>query len=237
MEITQRRFNFPDGEVLLFNKPLKWTSFDVVNKVRIIISKTLEIKKIKVGHSGTLDPLADGLLILCTGKSTRKIEEFMGLDKEYTGTFYLGATTPSFDLETGIDKQYDISKVTEKQILETAAKFVGTIEQIPPLYSAINIDGKRAYKYARKKVEKKLQPRQIIINEFIIVRINLPEVEFRVNCSKGTYIRSLADDYGRALGAGAYLSSLRRTAIGPYKLKDAFEIPEFQKLVENQLSL
>jgi tRNA pseudouridine55 synthase len=200
-------FDFQAGEVLLFDKPIGWTSFDVVNKVRYLIRSHLGIKKIKVGHAGTLDPLATGLLILCTGKFTKRIQEFQDQDKEYTGTFFLGATTPSFDKETEIDKTYNISHITDDKILNAAKQLTGDIEQIPPLFSAIKIKGKRAYDYARKNKDVKLNPRKVSINEFEITGIDLPKIYFRVSCSKGTYIRSLARDFGEALNAGAYLTS------------------------------
>ncbi len=208
-------YDFEAGEVLLIDKPLTWTSFDVVNKLRY----ALKVKKI--GHAGTLDPLATGLLILCTGKFTKRIEEIQNADKEYTGTFTLGATTPSLDAETDPDATFDISHITEEQIHETAKKFIGEQQQIPPLYSAVHINGQRAYKLARKGVEAEIPPRTVTITEFEITNIDLPKVDFRVAVSKGTYIRSLARDFGTALGAGAYLSKLVRTRIGKYHLSEA----------------
>lgn len=211
-----------EGRVLLIDKPLEWTSFDVVNKLRY----KLKIKKI--GHAGTLDPLATGLLIICVGKMTKKIEEFMGMEKEYTGTFVLGSTTPSYDLETAITKVADVDHLSELAIREATQKFIGTIDQVPPAHSAIRIGGKRAYELARKGEETVLKPRRVEITEFDITEINLPTVSFRVVCSKGTYIRSLARDFGETLGVGAYMSSLQRTRIGPYKLEDALQIDQVE---------
>lgn len=203
------------GRVLLLNKPYEWTSFDVVNKLR----KILKIKKI--GHAGTLDPLATGLLIICVGKMTKRIEEFMGLEKEYTGKFNLGQTTPSYDLETEVSEMKDISFLTEQQIREATTRFTGKIMQTPPLHSAIKVGGKRAYEFARSGQELALQQREVEVPVFEITAINLPQVSFRIVCSKGTYIRSLARDYGEALGVGAYLSELCRTRIGNFLLADA----------------
>lgn len=203
------------GRVLLINKPFQWTSFDVVNKLRHL----LKIKKI--GHAGTLDPLATGLLIICTGKMTRRIEEFMGLEKEYTGKFILGKTTPSHDLETKISEGNDISSLTDKLIQEATIAFTGTIQQIPPLHSAIKIGGKRAYEFARQGQHMELKAREVEISTFEISRIQLPEISFRIVCSRGTYIRSIARDFGDALGVGAYLSELCRTRIGTYTIENA----------------
>lgn len=208
------------GQLLLINKPLKWTSFDVVNKLRY----RLKIKKI--GHAGTLDPLATGLLIICTGRMTKRIEEFMGLEKEYTGTFIIGQTTPSFDLETEATEPVDISSVTETDIQNAATSLTGTIRQLPPAHSAIKIGGKRAYKLARKGQEVELKPREVEVSEFEITALQLPAVHFRVVCSKGTYIRSLARDLGERLGVGAYLSQLCRTRIGSFRLEDAVSLED-----------
>ncbi len=207
-----------EGKVLLINKPYEWTSFDVVNKLRYL----LKIKKI--GHAGTLDPLATGLLILCVGKMTKRIEEFMGMEKEYTGKFVLGQTTPSHDLETELSEKKDLSSVTNDGILLAAQKFIGMNDQLPPMHSAIKIGGKRAYEFARQGQTIELQTRNIEIKEFEITSIQLPDIGFRIVCSKGTYIRSIARDFGNALGVGAYLSDLCRTRIGQYKLSDAIEI-------------
>ncbi|MBN2173973.1 MAG: tRNA pseudouridine(55) synthase TruB [Bacteroidales bacterium] len=225
-------YDFITGEILLINKPIAWTSFDIVNKIRYLISGFTGIRKMKVGHAGTLDPLATGLLIVCTGKFTKKIDEFQNLEKEYTGIFHLGATTPSFDRETEIDAKFETAHITEEFILKTATEFTGDMEQVPPAFSAVNVNGERAYNLARKKEEVKLKPRKVTIKEFEITRIELPEVHFRVLCSKGTYIRSLARDFGTALNSGAYLSQLTRTKIGSFTLEQAKTIEEF----ENQLS-
>jgi len=229
-------FDFQAGEVLLFNKPIGWTSFDVVNKVRYLIKSHLGIKKIKVGHAGTLDPLATGLLILCTGKFTKRLQEFQDEEKEYTGTFFLGATTPSFDRETEVDKTFDISNITKDSILSAAKQLTGDIEQVPPVFSAIKIKGKRAYDYARNNKDVKLNPRKVSINEFEITGIKLPEIHFRVRCSKGTYIRSLARDFGEALGAGSYLTSLCRTRSGSLDVSESMTIEEFQHLLHPHYS-
>jgi tRNA pseudouridine55 synthase len=226
-------FQFEQGEVLLINKPYTWTSFDVVGKMRSVIRQRMGIRKIKIGHAGTLDPLATGLLILCTGKFTRRIDEFQGLEKEYTGTFRLGATTPSFDLETEVNNTFPIESVvgSEEKIYQAALHFTATFDQIPPQYSAIKVDGKRAYESARKDINVEIKARQVTISAFEITRISLPEVDFRVVCSKGTYIRSLARDFGVMLGCGAHLTALCRTRIGSFYLRDAFELDDFQKLL------
>lgn len=209
-----------NGQLLLINKPLGWTSFDVVNKLRY----RLKIKKI--GHAGTLDPLATGLLIICTGKMTKQIDTFMGQEKEYTGTFVIGQTTPSHDLETEVSQAADISAVTEAAIRDAARSLTGKIAQLPPAHSAIKIDGKRAYKLARQGKDVALKPREVEVSEFEITSVMLPVVNFRVVCSKGTYIRSLARDLGEKLGVGAYLSQLCRTRIGQFKLEDAVSIDD-----------
>lgn len=209
-----------EGRVLLINKPFAWTSFDVVNKLRY----RLKIKKI--GHAGTLDPLATGLLIVCVGKMTKRIDEFMGLEKEYTGKFILGQSTPSHDLETEVNERHDVSHLTEAQIIAATQPFTGTISQLPPLHSAIRVGGKRAYEFARKGKPLELKSREVEVSTFEITGIALPEVSFRIVCSKGTYIRSLARDFGQALGVGAYLTELCRTRIGPYKLDDAMGIDD-----------
>lgn len=227
--LSSRKYNFPEGEILLIDKPASWTSFDVVNKIRYMIKHHLGIRKIKVGHAGTLDPLATGLLIVCTGKATKQISGLTGMDKEYTGTFNLGATTPSFDRETAIDQTYNIDHISANLIQDTAKKFVGSIEQIPPAFSAVRIDGTRAYKKARKQEDVKLSPRQVDIYEFEIIRTGVPETSFRVLCSKGTYIRSLAYDFGKSLNSGAYLYSLCRTRIGNFSIEDAISIQDLGK--------
>jgi tRNA pseudouridine55 synthase len=209
-----------EGRILLINKPFQWTSFDVVNKLRY----KLKIKKI--GHAGTLDPLATGLLIICVGKMTKRIEAFMSLEKEYTGTFVVGQTTPSFDLETKVSEKKDISSITEGKLFEAAKSLTGSLSQIPPMHSAIKVGGRRAYKFARSGKELELQPRDVQVSVFEITSIKLPEINFRIVCSKGTYIRSIARDFGDGLGVGAYLSVLCRTRIGEYRLEDAVSIDE-----------
>lgn len=223
--------DFKEGQILLFDKPLGWTSFQVVNKVRWLIRKSCNIKKIKVGHAGTLDPLASGLLIICTGKFTKKIDELQGQEKEYTGTFTLGATTPSYDLETEINQTFETSHISEEDIQGATLEFLGEIDQIPPKYSALKKDGKRYYDYARNDEELEIPSRKTTIKEFEITEIRFPEVDFRVVCSKGTYIRSLANDFGKALGTGAYLSSLRRTKIGGFLVDEALDVESFEKLL------
>ena len=227
-------FNFEQGEILLVNKPYKWTSFDVVNLVRNYIRKQLGIKKIKIGHAGTLDPLASGLLILCTGRMTKRIEEFKEFDKEYSGTIILGATTASFDLEKEIDCHYPWEHITKEEILVAMAKLTGSYEQLPPVYSAKKIKGKRAYDYARKDQEVILQPQRITISAFEVLEIKLPQIHFRVSCSKGTYIRALARDLGVALNTGAHLSALCRTRIGPYHLCDAYDIENLKSMLKSE---
>jgi tRNA pseudouridine55 synthase len=222
---------FEEGQVLLFNKPLYWTSFDLVNKVRIIIRSTLGIKKIKVGHAGTLDPLASGLMIICTGRDTKKIDEFRDLDKEYVATIHLGATTPSFDLETETDYKYPTDHITEELVREVLNEFIGEQMQVPPIFSAKLIEGKRAYEYARKGIEKTLKPVAIYFREIELLSYDLPEIKIRVVCSKGTYIRSFARDAGLALGSGGYLSALERTAIGSFHVSRAYDIGKFQEYV------
>ncbi len=225
-------FNFVEGSIIPIDKPFKWTSFDVVNKIRTLIKYKLGIKKLKIGHAGTLDPLATGLLILCSGKFTKRIEEFQAFEKEYTGTFFLGATTPSYDLETKVENLRDISNITEAQIAEAFNFFKGGYEQMPPVYSAKKIDGERAYEFARKGKDVEMKSVQISIPELEIVSINLPEVAFRIVCSKGTYIRALARDIGEKIGCGAYLSSLRRTRIGEYNVADALKIEQFEEMIK-----
>ncbi|PZD77753.1 tRNA pseudouridine(55) synthase TruB [Mesonia sp. K7] len=219
--------DFKNGQILLFDKPLEWTSFQLVNKVRWLIRKSCGIKKIKVGHAGTLDPLASGLLIICTGKFTKKIQELQGQEKEYTGTFTFGATTPSYDLETEIDQTFPTAHLTEKLLQETTQQFIGKINQLPPVFSALKKDGKRLYEYARKGKEVEITARKIHISNFQLTQIEIPKVDFKVNCSKGTYIRSLAHDFGKAVNSGAHLSALRRTKIGDFDVKNAFSIEDF----------
>ena len=229
---------FQEGQVLLINKPYKWTSFDAVNKVKRIILKATKTpgKRMKVGHAGTLDPLATGLLIICTGKFTKRIEEFQAQQKEYTGCFRMGATTPSFDLETEVDATFSIEHLTNDLLRETALKFIGTYDQAPPIFSAVKINGSRAYKLARRGhvPEMKATPKQIF--EFELTSINLPDVTFRVVCGKGTYIRSLARDFGAALKTGAHLTALHRTKIGDFNIINAQEISAFENQLQTPVS-
>ncbi|MBL7710673.1 MAG: tRNA pseudouridine(55) synthase TruB [Chitinophagaceae bacterium] len=217
---------FQEGKVLLIDKPLEWTSFGVVSKIRNLI----RIKK--VGHAGTLDPLATGLLIVCTGKFTKRINEFMAQEKEYTGTFTLGATTPTYDLESEPVNFKPFEHITDEQLHKATLPFTGEIMQVPPAHSAIKVDGKRVYELARQGKEVKLEPRKLFIKEFSITKIEMPVVHFKVVCSTGTYIRSLANDYGEAVGCGAYLSSLRRTRIGEFIVDDALTIPVFEEEIK-----
>jgi tRNA pseudouridine55 synthase len=218
---------FAEGELLLVIKPYKWTSFDVVGKIR----NAFKPLKLKVGHAGTLDPLATGLLVICTGKMTKQIDSFQAEEKEYTGTFVLGATTPTYDLESEPEQQFSIEHITEEQIKEACNQFIGDIQQYPPAHSAVKIDGERLYEKARRGEEVELRPRNVSISEFEIARIELPEVDFRVVCSKGTYIRSLANDFGKTLNNGAYLSRLRRTRSGHFKVEDAWEVMELVNVI------
>ena len=219
--------DFQEGKVLLIDKPLDWTSFQVVNKLRWEIRRAHKIKKIKVGHAGTLDPLATGLLILCTGKMTKNIDTFQAQIKEYMGTFVLGGTTPSYDLETEIDQTFPTEHLTDELIRNATAQFIGEISQFPPVFSALKKDGKRLYEYARAGEAVDIPSRQVHISEFEITRINNLEIDFRVVCSKGTYIRSLANDFGKALNSGAHLSALRRTKIGDFDVENAVSIENF----------
>lgn len=219
--------DYKNGQLLLIDKPLNWTSFQVVNKIRWAIRKKYNLKKIKVGHAGTLDPLATGLLVLCTGKMTKKLNELQAEDKEYTGTFVLGATTPSYDLETEVDRGYPTDHIDAQGIEKATQNMTGEIFQAPPIYSAIKKDGIRLYELARKGEHTEVQKRKVRIEAFEITRVEMPEVDFRVRCSKGTYIRSLANDFGAALNSGAYLSALRRTKSGNFDLKDAMTLEDF----------
>jgi tRNA pseudouridine55 synthase len=219
-----------DGQVLLIDKPLKWSSFQAVNKLKyLLINKIGLPKKFKIGHAGTLDPLATGLLLICTGKFTKRISELQGQAKEYTGTFYIGATTPSYDLETEIDQTFPTDHIDEALIHETVKQFLGEIDQKPPIFSAIKKDGVRLYEHARAGETVEIASRKTTINEFEITRIALPEIDFRVVCSKGTYIRSLAFDFGKAMNSGSHLTVLRRTKIGDYDVKDAIDITLFEE--------
>lgn len=221
--------DYKDGQVLLFDKPMEWSSFQLVNKVRWLIRKNLNIKKIKVGHAGTLDPLATGLMIICTGKFTKRIHEFVGQEKEYTGTVMLGATTPSYDLETEVDETFSTDHITEEAVHAFAKAYQGAIQQRPPIFSALKKDGKRLYEFARAGEEVAIPTREITIYDFEITRIAMPEVDFRVRCSKGTYIRSLAYDMGKGLQSGAHLTSLKRTKIGEYSVDNAQDIVTFEQ--------
>ncbi len=217
-----KNFNFPEGELLLINKPYQWTSFDVVGKIR----NAFKPLKLKVGHAGTLDPLATGLLIICTGKLTKQIDTFQAEEKEYTGTMVLGASTPSYDLETIVDQEFALEDISAEKIKANCHQFLGETDQFPPAHSAIKINGERLYEKARRGEEVERRTRKVTINEFEITRIELPEIDFRVVCSKGTYIRSLVHDFGASLNNGAYLSKLTRTRSGNFKLKDAYEVME-----------
>jgi tRNA pseudouridine55 synthase len=222
-----------EGTVLLFDKPIGWTSFDVVGKVRGLIRRRLGLKKIKVGHAGTLDPLATGLLIVCTGKLTKSIDSYQALEKEYSGTFYIGQTTPSYDLETEPGEILPIDHITHEMVVQTARNFIGSFEQTPPQYSAKKIEGERAYTYARKGQTSILKPKKVSIRMFSITKYQLPELDFNVVCSKGTYIRALARDFGEALRSGAYLKNLRRERIGDFLVADAWEISNFESFIKN----
>lgn len=235
--------NVEQGCVLLVNKPLTWTSFDVVNKLRYNLLRSLhkfkevkegEKRRLKVGHAGTLDPLATGLLIVCIGKETKNIDQYMATEKEYTGSFYLGATRPSYDNETEVDQTYPTEHITTELIHQTTQQFLGDIMQLPPVYSAIKKDGVRLYESARAGIEVELTPRPVTIKAFEITKIEIPIVTFRVVCSKGTYIRSLANDFGKALNSGSYLNSLCRTRSGDFLLSDALSVDEVLMLIENQ---
>jgi tRNA pseudouridine55 synthase len=223
------REDFLSGQVLLIDKPLEWTSFQVVNKLRWAIRQEFDIKKIKVGHAGTLDPLASGLLILCTGKFTKRIDTFQAQEKTYTGSFTLGATRPSYDMETEIDSEYPIDHISEADLERVRLSFCGEIDQVPPIFSALKKDGKKLYELAREGKTTEIPSRKITIFEFKLTSVDLPVVRFEVKCSKGTYIRSLAHDFGKALSSGAYLSELRRIEIGDFKVADAESIEEFLK--------
>ncbi|HMQ43419.1 MAG TPA: tRNA pseudouridine(55) synthase TruB [Mariniflexile sp.] len=226
--------DYQSGQVLLIDKPLHWTSFQVVNKMRWEIRQAFYLKKIKVGHAGTLDPLATGLLIICTGKMTKEIDTFQAQIKEYTGTIVLGSTTPSFDLETEINESFPTGHITEALIKETANQFTGEIMQFPPVFSAIKKDGKRLYEFARAGEAVEISARTVTIETFEITHIDNMKIDFRVVCSKGTYIRSLANDFGKALQSGAHLSALRRTKIGDFNVKDAVSIETFIENISSE---
>lgn len=222
-----------EGQLILVDKPLQWTSFQVVNKIRWMIRKKFNLKKIKVGHAGTLDPLATGLLLICTGKMTKQIEGLMGKEKTYTGTLVLGASTPSYDLETEIDKHYGYDHISTELLDEIKEQFTGTILQKPPLFSAIKRDGKRLYEHARAGEQIEVPSREVQIHDFQLTRVSLPEVDFKICCSKGTYIRSIAHDFGQALGSGAYLKTLCRTSIGNYRLEDAYSLEALEAMMKS----
>lgn len=226
--------NFKKGEVLYFDKPLTWTSFKLVSHVRYNLCKKLKVKKLKVGHAGTLDPLATGVMIICTGKATKRIEEFQYHTKEYIATIQLGATTLSYDLEKEIDATYPTEHITEEMVVETLKKFVGEIQQIPPAFSACKVDGTRAYDLARKGKEVDLKPKLLVIDEIELLTCNLPEIKIRVVCSKGTYIRALARDIGEALNSGAHLTGLVRTRIGEITLDQCMAVESFPEWLEQQ---
>ena len=224
--------NFQEGVILAFDKPYRWTSFDVVGKVRWLICRRLGVKKLKVGHAGTLDPLATGVLIVCTGRATKRIEELQSGTKEYYATIRLGATTPSYDLEKPIDATYPWEHITREAVEKTLEKFQGTIEQVPPTFSACKVDGKRAYKMARNGDEVELKPKTLVIDEIELTECNLPDITIRVVCSKGTYIRALARDIGQALGSGGHLTALRRTRVGDYRVEESLNPEAFQSWLE-----
>jgi len=230
--IPETRSVFEEGQVLLFDKPLYWTSFDLVNKVRIIIKSSLGIRNIKVGHAGTLDPLAGGLMIICTGKATKRIDEFRDLDKEYIATIRLGETTPSYDLETEVTGNYPIDHITEENVRTALRSFIGERQQVPPAHSAKMIKGKRAYEFARKGITKEMLPVTVFFRDIELLSFELPEIKTRLLCSKGTYIRSFARDLGIALGSGACLSALKRTAIGPFTVDNAYTIEKFENFIK-----
>ena len=230
MEFTLQSIS--NGKLLLIDKPLEWTSFQAVNKIRWGLKSKFNLKKLKVGHAGTLDPLATGLLLICTGKMTKKIPEFQALEKTYTGTITLGATTPSFDSETPIDKKFNITHLNDEALIAAKEKFKGEIDQSPPLFSAIKKEGKRLYEYARAGEKIEIKSRKIKIHRFDFKKIELPDIDFEVKCSKGTYIRSLANDFGKSVDSGGYLSSLRRIKIGPFKVVNALTPQEFIEKLE-----
>ena len=221
--------DFLDGQILLINKPLGWTSFDVVKKIKNLIRTKYSLKKLKVGHAGTLDPLASGLLIVCTGKFTKRISELQGQAKIYTGDITLGGTTPSYDLETEIDTKFETNHISENLIKETTAQFIGEIEQKPPIFSALKRGGERLYEKARRGESFEIEARKVSVHSFDITAIEMPKVGFEIKCGKGTYIRSIAHDFGAALNSGAHLSELCRTAIGDHQLTDALEVSDFEK--------
>ncbi len=227
--------DFQAGTTLLVDKPQGWTSFDVVNKIRHRLKRITGIKRIKVGHAGTLDPLATGLLIICTGKFTKKLTDFQGLGKEYTGTFRLGGTTPSYDSETDVDREFPYKHITPESLEAARQQFMGTIQQVPPMFSAIKVDGQPLYKRARKGEVIEIKARTVHIHEFELTNIEIPDVSFRLQCSKGTYVRSLAHDMGKALDSGAHLTELRRTQVGDFRIEDAWNLEELIEQLEERI--
>jgi tRNA pseudouridine55 synthase len=228
----EKKYIFEEGQLLLFDKPLYWTSFDLVNKIRIMIRKSTGIKKIKVGHAGTLDPLATGLMIICTGKFTKRIDEYSNMDKEYIATIHLGGTTPSFDLETQVNEHFPTDHITPELVNKVLGSFMGEQLQLPPVFSAKFIDGKRSYEYARKGVDRQPEAVKISFREIEMLEYNIPEIKIRLKCSKGTYIRSFARDFGIALKSGAYLSALQRSSIGDFGLGESINLEKFQIFLE-----
>ena len=226
-----RDFDFIRGEILVLNKPINWTSFDLVNKVRNMLCRLMKIKKLKIGHAGTLDPKATGVMVLCSGKFTKQIDEIQADEKEYIALLKIGATTPSFDLETEEDAFFETSHVTLEMVEQVLLQFIGSIEQVPPAFSAIKVDGKRAYKFARKGQDVVLKSKQLIIKEIELLKFEMPEIELRIVCSKGTYIRALARDIGLALNSGAYLTGLKRTRIGEYTIDQSFDLTELSEML------
>ncbi len=227
--------DYLNGQIVLIDKPLGWSSFQAVNKLKWVLKKRFSLKKIKIGHAGTLDPLATGLLIICVGKFTKRIHEFQGQEKEYTGTITLGTTTPSYDLETAVDQTFETDHITEALVQRTTTRFIGEIDQAPPIFSALKKDGKRLYEYAREGKEVAIPTRKVTVTQFEITGIAFPQITFRIVCSKGTYIRSIAHDFGKALGAGGHLSSLRRTKIGIYNVDNALDPEVFEEIVLKEL--
>ena len=224
-------FDFIRGEILVLNKPLDWTSFDLVQKVRNMLCRLMKVKKLKIGHAGTLDPKATGVMILCSGKSTKQIDEIQADEKEYIALLKVGATTPSFDLETEEDEQFQTAHITREMVENVLTLFLGSIEQVPPAYSAVKVDGKRAYKFARQGKEIELKSKMLVIKEIELLKYEMPEIELRIVCSKGTYIRALARDIGKALNSGAYLIGLQRTRIGEYSIDQSLELTELADML------
>ena len=229
--------DFIEGEILCIDKPLHWTSFRLVRVVRAKISKRLKVKKLKVGHAGTLDPLATGVMILCTGKKTKQIEELQAHTKEYVAHIQLGATTPSFDLETEVDAEYPVDHISKEMVQEVLSRFMGTIEQVPPIYSAVKVDGKRAYRYARENEDVELKPKLLVIDSIELTAFDLPNITIRVVCSKGTYIRALARDIGKALQSGAHLTGLTRTRLGVVTLEKCLNVDEIDRFFDTVIPL